>query len=294
LTNRDLLRVTGTTKAIAILGHPVSHSLSPVLHNAAFAAAGLDYCYLAMDVLPEEIQKAVDGIKALHFAGFTLTAPHKQSVIPLLDELTPEAQAIGAVNTVVEKDGRWIGTNTDATGFRRQLELAGLYHKGMKALMLGSGGAARAALYVLSQVAGEVIIFNRTLGKAEQLMQSLAPFQGGCKWRALPLDKAEIAPHLEDASLLVNTTTVGMHPDEDSCPLPEGVTIKPSCGVADMIYSPPKTRLLQMAEASGARAVSGFDMLLYQAVDAFTFWTGVEPDFEVMKTALQEARSANH
>ncbi|HEX2923784.1 MAG TPA: shikimate dehydrogenase [Chloroflexota bacterium] len=291
MVNRDLLRISGTTKALAIFGHPVSHSLSPVIHNAAFSAAGLDYCYLALDVFPEDIAKAVDGVKAMHFAGFTLTAPHKQTVIPLLDELTPEAQAIGAVNTVVEKDGRWIGTNTDATGFRHQLQLAGMYRKGMKALMLGSGGAARAVLYILSQVASEVIIFNRTLSKAEQLMESLAPFQGNCKWSALPLEKATIGPHLEDASLLVNTTSVGMHPDEASCPLPEGLALRSSCGVADLIYSPPKTRLIQMAEAAGAKAASGFDMLLYQGVDAFTFWTGVEPDFEAMKAALQKARS---
>lgn len=291
MAHQDLERVTGTTRAIAILGYPISHSLSPRLHNAAFAAAGLDYVYLAHNVRPEDLETVVRGLRAAGYAGITLTSPHKQAVIPLLDDLTEEARAIGAVNTVADRGGRWVGTNTDATGFRRLLELNDLYRPGMKAVMLGAGGAARAGLYVLGRVAGQVVVLNRTLERAQELLRSLSPHQGSCRWEALPLEGEILAAHLEDADLLVNTTTVGMHPDDDGCPVPEGVRIPQRCGVVDMIYHPPRTRLLQLAERSGARAVSGHEMLLHQAVDAFRFWTGVEPDFAVMDRALRSALS---
>ena len=261
------------------------------MHNAAFAAAGLDYCYLALEVRAEDIEIAVRGLRAAHYAGITLTAPHKQSVIPLLDGLTDEAKAIGAVNTVVDRDGKWIGTNTDATGFRRLLEINGLYQKGMKAVLMGSGGAARAAYYVLGQVASEVVICNRSVERAEQLIQSLSPHIVECRARALPLTEAVLTAELRDASLLVNTTSVGMSPRDGDCPLPDGVKLPSRCGVADVIYSPPKTRLLQRAEESGCKWVSGHDMLLYQAVESFKFWTGVDPDFVVMDQALRSARS---
>ncbi len=155
--------ISGATRVVALLGHPVAHSLSPAMHNPAFASAGLDYCYVALDVRQEEIGAAIMGVRALNFAGINVTVPHKQTVAPLLDELTEEARAIGAVNTAANRDGRWVGTNTDATGFRRLLERHGLYRKGMKAVMLGAGGAARAGLYVLSQIARELT--GRSLGQ---------------------------------------------------------------------------------------------------------------------------------
>jgi shikimate dehydrogenase len=290
VANQDLGRITGTTRAVAVVGYPVSHSLSPLIHNAAFAAAGLDYCYIALNVKAEEIEVAFKGLKAAGFAGFNLTAPHKESVIPLLDDLTEEARAIGAVNTVANRDGRWIGTNTDATGFRRLLEINGLHRQGMKAVVLGAGGAARAALYVLGRLSREVVVFNRTLPRAQALIESLAASRGSGRWAAFLLEGGELATHLRDADLLVNTTNVGMHPNDRDCPLPEGVTIPPGCGVVDMVYAPPRTRLLEVAERAGARAVSGHDMLLHQAVDAFTFWTGVEPDISVMDRALRDGR----
>ncbi|HEX9015384.1 MAG TPA: shikimate dehydrogenase [Chloroflexota bacterium] len=289
--NHDLDRISGATRALAILGCPVHHSLSPVIHNAAFAAAGLDFCYLALEVKPEAIGDAVRGLRALEFAGFTLTAPHKQTVIPLLDSLTEEARAMGAVNTVVNHNGELIGTNTDATGFRNLLQNNGMYREGMKAVMLGAGGAARAAFYVLGQVSREVVVFNRTAARAEELISSLLPFVGDCRPRVATMEPESLAREIADADVLVNTTSVGMHPRESECPLPDGIEIPSRCGVADMIYAPPKTLLLQRAEAAGCRWASGHDMLLYQAVDAFKFWTGVAPDFEVMDRALRNARS---
>ncbi|MCL4534836.1 MAG: shikimate dehydrogenase [Bacteroidetes bacterium] len=292
MQHRDLPRVTGHTRPIAILGYPIHHSLSPWIHNAAFAAAGLDYVYLALDVKPGDIETAVRGLRVLDFAGITLTSPHKQTVIPLLDELTEEARAIGAVNTVVNRDGRWIGTNTDATGFRRMLELNGLYRPGMKAVMLGAGGAARAGLYALLQVAREVVVLNRTVSRGEELLRSMEAFHGQCRCQALTLTPETLETHLRDADLLVNTTSVGMSPNDQECPVPEEVEIPAGCGVADMIYSPPKTLLLQRAERAGAVAASGHLMLLHQAVDAFKFWTGVDPDFSVMDDALRRGREA--
>ncbi len=281
--------ISGTTKVVALLGHPVAHSLSPAMHNPAFAAAGLDFCYVVLDVRPEEIGAAIRGVRALNFAGINVTVPHKQAVSPLLDELTEEARAIGAVNTAANRDGRWVGTNTDATGFRRLLEQHGLYRKDMKAVMLGAGGAARAGLYVLGQVAREVVVANRTVPRAEELLRTLAPYQGTGRWLTSPLDRQSLAAHMEDADLLVNTTSVGMYPNDELCPLPAGVQIPSHCAVVDMVYAPPKTRLLELAERSGARTVGGRDMLLFQAVEAFQFWTGLEPELRVMDSALGKA-----
>jgi len=286
----DLFRITGSTRAVALLGYPVSHSLSPEIHNAAFAATGLDYCYLALNVRAEDLEIAFRGLKVAGFAGLNLTAPHKERIIPLLDGLTDEARAIGAVNTVANREGRWIGTNTDATGFRRLLEINGMFKPGMKSLVLGAGGAARAALYVLGRLSGDVLVFNRTVSRARALIDELAGFREGGRWEALPLARELVAANLSDADLLVNCTNVGMHPNDQDCPLPEGVEIPPRCSVVDMVYAPPRTRLMAMAEMAGARTVGGHDMLLYQAVDAFEFWTGVQPDLRVMDRALRAGR----
>lgn len=288
----DLTRISGATRLVAILGHPVTHSLSPRMHNAAFSAAGLDYCYLAFDVLPKDIEAAMRGVRALGFAGLNITAPHKLTALPFLDELTEEARAIGAANTAANLDGHWIGTNTDATGFRKMLELNDLYRPGMKAVLLGAGGAARSALYALGKVASRVDVFNRTPERARSLIDSLEAYRGAGEWKLFPLEKGALSARLKDADLLVNTTTVGMHPNYAASPLPEGTVLPARCAVVDMIYHPPKTRLLTDAEAGGSRAFSGHQMLLYQAVDAFKFWTGVDPDVAVMDRALREAMNS--
>ena len=290
LSQLDNHRITGSTQVVALIGYPVSHSLSPLIHNAAFSAAGLDYCYVALNVRAEAIEAAVKGLRAVGFAGLNVTAPHKEAIIPLLDGITEEARAIGAVNTVANREGRWIGTNTDATGFRRLLELNGLHGKGLRAVLLGAGGAARAALFALGQLSGEVTVFNRTLSRAQELLAALPSVRGSSRWKALPQEPDLLAASLREADLLVNATNVGMHPNDQDCPLPPGVFIPASCAVVDMVYAPPKTRLMQIAEASGSKVVGGHDMLLYQAVDAFTFWTGVEPDLKVMDEALREGR----
>ena len=218
-----------------------------------------------------------------------MTVPHKEAVLPLLDDLTEEARAIGAVNTAANRNGRWVGTNTDAAGFRKLLELNGLFQNDMKAVVLGAGGAARAALYVLARLAREVALFNRTPARAEGLLQALEPYRAGCRWKALPLQREPLEQQLQDADLLVNTTSVGMHPKEGECPLPVGVEIPANCAVVDLIYKPPKTRLLRLAERCGAKAVNGDAMLLYQAVDAFRFWTGAEPNVQVMEQRLHRS-----
>lgn len=293
MQHQDLSRISSTTRAVALLGYPVAHSLSPAMHNAAFAAAGLDYCYLALEVRPVEIQAALEGLRALNFAGINVTVPHKEAVLPLLDELTEEAQAIRAVNTAANRNGRWIGTNTDAAGFRKLLEVNGLSREGMKAVVLGAGGAARATLYVLARLAREVVLFNRTLERAERLLRTLEPYRGGCGWEAQPLQRELLEHHMAQADLLVNTTSVGMHPDEEECPLSEDVEIPARCSVVDLIYKPPKTRLLRLAERCGAKAVNGNTMLLYQAVEAFKFWTGIEPDVQVMEQRLHPPTHIN-
>ncbi len=282
--------VKGSTRVVGVIGHPVAHSASPQMHNAAFRVLDMDWIYVAFDVRPGEVKEALDGIRALGMRGVNVTVPHKGEAFASVDERTPEASAIGAVNTVVVEEGRLVGHNTDVYGFREALKVAGFYPLSGKAVLLGAGGAARAVAYALGTADGveEVVILNRTLGRAERLAEEMEG-KTGRRFLPGPLTEEALEEALEGAGLLVNATSVGMHPDVDASPLPSPDVLRPGLSVYDLVYVPPRTKLMRQAEERGAKAVGGLDMLVYQGARAFRLWTGIDPPVEVMRKALKEA-----
>ncbi len=278
--------LTGATRLAGILGDPVAHSRSPAMHNAAFRVLGLDWCYVPLHVVPARLEAALRGLAALGFVGTNVTIPHKEAVARLVDELTPAARAIGAVNTLtVQADGRLQGDNTDAGGALAALAEAGVEVAGRRAVVLGAGGAARAVAYALCGAGAYVVLANRTPARATALAAALAPHAAGLEAIALS-DAAALQRSIAQAALLVNATSAGMHPGPEVSPLPDGVRLEPHLAVMDLVYAPRRTRLLADAAAAGCRTVEGLRMLVHQGALAFERWTGRPAPLDVMSHAV--------
>ncbi len=281
--------ITGATRLTGVIGWPVSHSLSPAMHNAAFAALGLDWVYVPLPVAPEQVEAAVRGLIALGFAGANVTVPHKAAVVPFMDELTPIAAAIGAVNTIVVRaDGSLLGDSTDGVGFMADLQsqIANRKSQIKQVIVLGAGGAARAVVYALAEAGATVAVVNRTVAHAEELCHTIG--------RALP--RAKISAHLFPAALpeltgradlIVNTTSLGLH-EGDPLPWLPDLPFRDDQIVYDLIYSRP-TALLALAERCGAHAINGLGMLVHQGARSFELWTGQKAPIDVMMTAARGA-----
>jgi len=281
--------MNATTTLVGLMGWPVSHSVSPAMHNAAFAERGLEWCYVPLPVSPEPVQRvgeAVRGLRALDFRGANVTVPHKQAAMEHLDSLTPAARAIGAVNTIiVEPNGRIVGDNTDADGFAADLRAQGVNPSGVDALVLGAGGSARAIVYALAQAgASRVVVANRTAERAQRLSESLQPLFANCLIDALAAEGA-MKDAASESGIVVNCTTQGMMPNLDSTPWPMVVTLRPGQVVYDLVYNPRETRFLRDAAAQGARTIGGLGMLVQQAALAFERWTGLDAPVETMRNA---------
>jgi len=255
-----------------LFGHPVGHSLSPIMHNRAFDVCGLNYRYAAFDVLPEQIGQAVAAIRALGFRGVNVTIPHKVAVMPYLDEIDEEARIIGAVNTIVNENGRLIGYNTDGRGYVRSLiEETGIDLAAQKVLMLGAGGAARGvAVALLLQGVPDLIIANRSEDKAQSLVQDLQEAIPGKKVTGISLN--EVPEAIKDRTLLVQTTSIGMYPHVSESPLDKKYLHK-NLLISDLIYNPLKTRILKDGEEIGCPTHSGVGMFIYQGALSFEYWT---------------------
>lgn len=285
-------KLTGTTQNLGVMGWPIRHSLSPVLQNAALEKAGLDYVYVALPVPPEKLRTAVAGLQAMGFAGWNVTIPHKQAIMPLLDEIDEDARIIGAVNTVIHKDGRLIGHNTDVTGFLLPFKRRGIDLRGKKAALLGAGGAARAVIWgLLREGVSSLAIGVRNLRKAESLIEEFAPY--GILHIHHWEDEA-FREELGEADLLVNTTPLGMTPHTDGMPPVVWQDLKASAIVYDIIYTPAHTRFLREAAAHGHTILNGEEMLAGQGAAAFALWTGQEADLDCMLTALRAELSSRH
>lgn len=256
------------------------------MHNAAFDDDELDYAYVAMDVMPERLEAAVRGLAALGFIGFNVTMPHKDHILPLLDELDEPARISGAVNTVVVDDGRLVGMNTDGSGFIEACSESGVRFSGKNVLLLGAGGAAAAvAVAVLTEKAARLVIANRTLSRAEDLARKVSQVDGCTELVAIPLDDA--ARVAAGADVIINTTYLGMK-GRDTLPISSEILGLEKV-ICDAVYRRGEvTRLIRSAQEAGARTVSGERMLLYQGVQAQRIWTGREPNVEVMSDALAE------
>ena len=268
-------QITGKTGLICLLGSPVAHSVSPAMHNEAFGLLGLDYVYLAFDVDEEGLPAAVAGLKAVGARGWNLTMPDKTAMVELLNELSPAAKIVGAVNTVVNEDGRLVGHTTDGSGYMAMLAEAGVDITGKKLVMAGAGGAARAiaAQAALDGVA-ELAIFNRSVAKAEKIADDLNR-STDCKASAYALaDIGTLRKELSDAAVFVNATKIGMAPDIGASVITDDTLFGSRPVVTDIIYEPRQTALLKRAQDCGCRTINGMGMLLWQGAHAFELWTG--------------------
>jgi shikimate dehydrogenase len=289
--------ITGKTKLLGVIGHPVEHSLSPVMHNAALAQLGLDYVYLPFPIAPENLATAIAGFASVGVVGFSVTIPHKQAIIPLLSEISPIAQAIGAVNTVTRQGNGWIGTNTDVEGFIAPLQTTYQQNWSEKtAVILGNGGAARAVVAGCVQLGfTEIHLVGRNLQKLTQFEQSWinSPFSDKFQvhlWEKLP-------KLISQADLLVNTTPVGMYPHVEVSPVSEeDLAYLPTGAIAyDLIYIPQPTKFLQLAAQQGATAIDGLEMLVQQGAAALKIWLQhSEVPVKEMREALQDYLGISH
>ena len=277
------MTVNGKTRVCAIIGDPVEHSLSPVMHNAAFKKLGLNLVYVAFTVTSTELKTAVLGAKSLGLKGLNVTMPHKNAVMNYLDAVDSTAKSIGAVNTVLNNQGKLIGYNTDGSGAMIALQENGVDPEEKKLVLLGAGGAAKAIAYQAAQDVEELVILNRTAEKAEQLAEMLRK-SFGAKVKAGTLSSNVLEEELPTTDILVNATSVGMHPDVDISPVPSDL-LHSDLSVMDIIYNPLETKLLKDAKSAGAKVVSGIEMLLYQGAVAFEIWTNCPAPVEVMREA---------
>jgi shikimate dehydrogenase len=271
--------ITGHTRLTALLGSPVSHSISPLMHNEAFRLLGLDYVYLCFEVSEETLPTAVAGLRACNVRGFNLTMPCKNKIIELLDDLSPAARLIGAANTVVNENGRLVGHNTDGTGYMHAVTDAGHHILGKTITVMGAGGAATA---ICAQAAldgvKKINIFARKTSRFYPRMQQLTDSinaLGTCE--ALLFDNADqtsLAQSVEESTLLLNATSVGMAPNTENTILPDTSILRPDLVVSDVIYNPRETRFLREAKEAGCAVFNGMYMLLYQGAEAFRLWTG--------------------
>jgi len=286
-----------STKLLCVLGHPISHTLSPLIHNAALHAQGLNYSYLAFDVHPEHLGNAVSGLKALGFAGANVTIPHKRSVFDLVDRLTPAALAAGAVNTLVpvyEGDEllELVGDNTDVEGFVAPLRTRHAHLKGGKFAVLGAGGAARAIVYALSSLleASSITVAARNPQRAEQLCRDMEGWAGSTRLAPVDLQSAEIP--VDNAAMVINCTPVGMAPHQHASIWPDSETPHENQIWYDLVYNPVETAFLKRAKMKGATAISGLDMFVAQGAASYRQWTGKTMPERIVRNALKKWISA--
>ena len=264
--------ISGTTTIYGILGRPVAHSLSPAMHNAAFAAQGINAVYVAFPVT--DLNLAVQGLRGLGIGGVSVTIPFKEAIIPLLDEVDPEAKIIGAVNTVVNQDGVLKGTNTDWQGALAALQ-EHVQLSGQRVLLLGAGGAGRAIAYAVQRAGGQIWVTDVDWGRAQTLAQEF-------QVKALPWAEA---PQIK-VDVLINATPVGMAPHEAASPFP-AAKLQTGQVVMDIVYKPLQTRLLREAAARGSRIIDGLEMLIYQGARQFELFTGQSAPVAVMRQAAR-------
>ena len=279
------MKVSSSTKLYAVIGDPIEHSLSPIMHNVAFQLLDLNNIYLAFRVKPTDLGTAVAGIRSLGILGFNVTIPHKVSIMEHLDEIDRSATRIGAVNTVVKRDGALVGYNTDGAGALASLREASVGLEGAKIVLLGAGGAARALGFSIAPLAGNLVVLNRTESRAKDLAFALKEF-GNVEGKKLSEDT--LCVELRDADVLINSTSAGMHPQSNETPV-ERKFLHERMIVFDIVYNPLSTRLLREAKTAGAYVVGGIRMLVYQGALAFELWTGRKPPVKEMCTAVENA-----
>jgi shikimate dehydrogenase len=283
-------RITGKTQLIGLIATPISHSMSPTMHNEAFAKLGLDYVYLAFDCGNEELEDVVKGFRALRLRGFNVSMPNKTVVHKYLDKLTPAAELIGAVNTVVNDNGVLTGYNTDGMGYMRSIKEEGVDVIGKKMTLIGAGGAATAiAVQAALDGVKEISIFNRkdsfyTVG--EKTVDDINK-NTECKAQIFDIaDTERLRADIAESVILCDASPVGMKPLEHLCNISDPSMLRPSLVVSDTVYSPRKTLLLEMAEKQGCKIINGLGMMIWQGAEGFRLWTGRDMPVEYVKQII--------
>lgn len=277
------MNIDSKTKIYGLLGHPLEHTASPAIHNAAFKALGVNAVYLVFDVEPTLLDDAVRGFKAIGISGFNVTIPYKERIVPLLDRIERSAEEVGAVNTVQIERGALVGFNTDLKGFIAPLKELNLRFDELNALILGAGGAAKACVKALMAAKCKAItVLNRSEGRAAMLAQQYA----SANIRVGQLTEHSLEEALGKVDIVINATPVGMYPNVDSSIIPKRL-LRSDLIVYDLVYRPVETKLIREAKEVGATTILGYRMLLEQAAESFRIWTGMEPPKEVMLEALK-------
>jgi len=293
----ESMSLSGRTQMVGVMGWPVEHSLSPQMHNAAFATLNMDWCYVPLHVYPDQVTTAVRGLAALGFRGANATIPHKQALLSCLDWIDPPAQAIGAANTLViersieDQDSvRLSGYNTDSVGMLSALHAHNLIpgQNIHRVVVAGAGGAARAVVWGLIEAGvTEIVLLNRDLPRAQTLAAELAP----TLCRPLSFSTDALVESVRSADLLINTTPVGMWPHCENSIWPDSTPLPSNLAVFDLVYNPLETRLLAQTRQAGALPVDGLEMLVHQGALSFKLWTGQDAPLDVMRSAcLQSLR----
>ena len=278
------MKIKGSTNIVGLIGHPVEHSFSPPMHNAAFDELGMDYAYVAFDVNPKNLQSAIEGAKSLNIRGFNVTIPHKIEVMQFLDEIDEVASLIGAVNTIDFKNLK--GYNTDGIGAVKAIEEVSSI-KNKNVVVAGAGGASRAISFYLAKYGAESLtILNRNVDKAQGLAGDVS--DSGLINDVNAGSISEIGRYLANADILVDTTPIGMHPNIDDAPIALVGDMHEDLVVFDAVYNPNETVLLKEALKAGAKPVYGIKMLLYQGAESFRIWTGRDAPVDAMEKALKD------
>jgi shikimate dehydrogenase len=286
-----MMAISGKTQVCGVIGDPIEHTLSPTIHNAAFNHLKLDFVFLAFRVKATELENAIRGMRGLGIHGLNVTMPHKGTVIAYLDMVDSTVKFLGSANTILNKNGKLSGFNTDGAGALKALRENGINLSGKKVVLLGAGGAAKAIAFSLAKEVGELVVLNRAAEKAKKLAEALElalnkKVVGGA------LSPDTIAENLQDSDVLINATSVGMHPEADQSIVPPQL-LRSDLTMMDIVYNPVETKLAKAAKAAGAKVISGVEMLIYQGAASFEIWTGRSAPIEVMRlAALNKLSSA--
>lgn len=284
-------------KRFGVIGHPVAHSLSPLMHNTAYSLLGLDCTYDSFDIAPESLSEALKDFLNRGFSGLNVTIPHKESVSLQVHELSDEASAVGAVNTILFERGRLRGDNTDVYGVAASLESCRASIHGEKVLLLGAGGTSRAIIYALLTRfnPAEIVIANRNLARAQELARHFQPSAKGTVLKASSADQATLGRLAADTRLVINATSMGMSPATDASPIGESTNFNSDQIVFDLIYTPLVTKLLSLAGRGGARTIGGLEMFLHQGARSFELWLGTTMPIDQIRPVIEnELKNRQH
>lgn len=283
--------ITGTTAVCGLIGHPVSHTLSPLIHNTLSQLLGIELVYVPFEVAPEQVKEAVEGAYALNIKGLNVTVPHKSAVIPYLSEIDPLAEKIGAVNTLVRTAGGYKGYNTDMPGLYRELQSEGVEIAGRDVILLGAGGVSRAVAFLCAQYgANRVYILNRTIEKAQEIAKEVnQSFGREC---IVPMMLSSYREIPEGKYPVIQGTSVGLAPHEDQAVIEDPEFYELVETGVDLIYRPAQTKFMKLAKAAGAQAYNGLKMLLYQGIIAYELWNEIQVSEEMAGLVYQKMKEA--